>query len=108
MPQPYASALLDLSFDAGDASNGNQFSHSGDEIIVAQNSHGSDPFDLTIVSASDPRTGRTGDIVHEIAAGEFALTQRFPIAGWRQSDGMLYIDVENVAILIAVVRLVNV
>lgn len=93
----------DVAEAAGDASNGNQFTMTGGEIIWFRNSGGS-PYTVTLTSVADS-LGRTGHITaYSIGAGEVAVFGPFPTYGWRQSNGKFYIDVENTAVKIQVVR----
>lgn len=84
---------LDFEFTEADAVNGNAFVCTGRELIVIRNDHASDPATVTILSAPDPY-GRTKDIAtYSLAAGEFAAFWAGKTAGWRQSDGKLWLSV---------------
>ncbi len=95
---------LDFAFAAADQANGNAFPFSGREVILLQNS-GVSPATVTLASAPDTY-GRTKDIAtYSLAAGEFAAFWAGAITGWRQSDGMFYINASATDIKIAVLRL---
>lgn len=101
----YPTTLTALTFTAADAVNFEQTLHTGRELIVVRNSHGSTAYDFTLTSVASNATGRTGTEVVELAAGAIHVVGPLGIDGWRQSDGMLYFAGENAAILFAVVRI---
>ena len=103
---PFAGDMDDLTFAAGDAENGNYFTFTGKEIIIAYNSDATNPYDVTLTSVDDPY-GRDEDIVKEVAAEEYAIFEASDLTGWRQSGGQFYVTVENAAVLVAVIRLKN-
>lgn len=97
----------DFTFAAGDVANGNDFTASGKDIIIVQNTDGAIAYTVTITSIIDEKN-RTGDITsYSLAAGDFAI---FTVGlttskGWIQTDGKIYIDVENAAVEVAVIKL---
>jgi hypothetical protein len=100
--QPAADAL-DLTFDAADVANKNQFAASGDDLILAWNS-GASPYTITLSSAVDDKN-RPGDITaFSLAAGDIAAF-RVKTQGWTQSDGKVYLEASNAAIKFAVIAL---
>lgn len=93
----------DLTQTAADVSNGNQFTMSGGEIIIADNT-GASAYTITLTSAPDT-LGRTKDIsAYSIGAGEVAIFGPFEAYGWRQSNGKFYIDCDNTAVKLSVYR----
>lgn len=100
----YPTSLTALTLTAADASNGNQTVHTGNFVLFAINTHASTPYDVTLTSAASSRTGRTADIVKEIAAGEVLIIGPLGLDGYRQTDGYLYFSGENAAVKFAVVR----
>ena len=101
---PLTADSADYTYTAGDAVNGNSFPHTGKEIILARNV-GASPATITIDSVDDPYN-RQGDIsAYSIGASEFAAFPPFPVQGWRQSDGKMYIDVSSTDIELAILRL---
>jgi len=104
-PGRYATTGANLTLANGDVVNGNQFKSTGKELLVARNTDGVTPYYLSVTSAADPY-GRTGDISqHDLAPGETHVFGPFPVQGWQQSDGNIYVNAENAAIELAVVVL---
>lgn len=101
---PVAANSLDVALATADVANGNAVDFTSSRmLIIAQNSHASDPQTFTV--ASSALNGRTGDVTnYSLAAGEVAalLVER---AGWVQSDGKLYLNGANAAIKFAVIKL---
>lgn len=102
-PDPYDTAAAAIPLVDGDATNGNDVVHTGREYIIARNT-GASAATLTVHSSPDS-FGREGDLSESIAAGDYVVTQVFPVEGWQQSDGRLHIDVSAVDIELVVVRL---
>jgi len=104
-PGHYATTGQALTFTAADVTNGNQFKATGKELLIARNTNGATAYYVTISSVPDPY-GRTGDISqYSIPADETHIFGPFPITGWQQSDGYIYVNAENAAIELAVVVL---
>lgn len=94
----------DLAMAAADASSLNQFVASGNDLVFAHNTGGSD-YTVTISSVADP-FGRTGDITtYSLGAGEYAVFGPFKLAGWMQSDGKIYLQASNAGVKFGVVAL---
>lgn len=103
-PGTVSAGDADITFAAGDASNGNSFTLTGQEIIIARNDDAAAQT-ITIDSVPDPQN-RTGDITsYSIGASEYAAFGPFPGLGWKQSDGTLHIDVGSANIKLAILRL---
>lgn len=103
-PASVSADSLDLNLQACDVSNGNQFAPSGEDLLIVQNSHASNPYSFTLTSAPD-QFNRSADITtYSLAAGEIAMF-RIRNMGWVQSDGKVYLAGSNVAIKFAVVAL---
>lgn len=103
---PVSALALDLTWQAADASNSNQFAlGQGKYIILARNVHATTPYTITLTSVADERK-RTGDITtYSIAAGKqiaFLLDQQ---AGWVQSDGNFYLTGSNASVEFCILRL---
>lgn len=93
----------DLTFLAADTVNFEQTRLTGKEMVMARNVGGG-PFTITVNSVNDP-FNRTNDITaYSLGAGEFAILGPFDQAGWKQTDGFLYFEANNVAIEFAVVK----
>lgn len=100
----YPSAGSTLTYAAGDVANGNAFKMGGKELLLARNVSADTDYYITIDSVANA-LGRQADITEEdIAFGTTRVYGPFTdLKGWRQSDGMLYINVENADIELAVV-----
>lgn len=99
----YPTSLSALTFVAGDATNGNNFPYTGREIVVAENTDGANPYELTLVSQPDEVTGRSGSVTYDIPAGGFTIIPKLAENGWVNGAGNVELTVENVAIKLAVV-----
>lgn len=85
--------------------DGNQIALNGQQILLVQNAHGSNPFTVRVSSAADDK-GRYGDIGPiTLVAGEIRAFCKFPIAGWKQSDGFLYLDANSTNIQFMVINM---
>lgn len=101
--QPAANAL-DVTMTAADTSNLNQILLDGPVIVLAQNTGGV-AYTVTITSAVDPQN-RTGDITtYSIDAGDIVALKLDQVAGWKQTDGYLYLQASNVAVKLGAIRL---
>lgn len=103
---PLTANVADLTMTAADVANLNQaaFGNANAILLIAQNSHATTPYDVTIESAPDG-LNREGDITdYVLQAGDIAA---FKLArnGWRQSDGNLYFDGSNAAIKFGIIKL---
>ena len=101
--QPVAGSA-DLIETAADATNKNQFTASGNDLVIAHNT-GASPYTVTISSVNDDE-GRTGDITaYSVAAGAIAFFGPFKRHGWAQTNGMIYLEASNASVKFAVVAL---
>ena len=95
---------LDVVFTAADVANGNQFTSSGDEILLVRNTHATVAKTFTVDSTPDER-GRESDITtYSLAAGEFSAFGPIRKKGWVQTDGKIYVDGESADIGFAILR----
>ena len=103
-PGPYASTGAVLTLEAADTTNKNQFVSTGKELVIAHNTDtGSQT--VTISSVADPY-GRTKDVdTYSIAADAIAIFGPFPVLGWQQSDGKIYLEASSSAVKFGVVVL---
>ena len=102
-PNPTDGAVL--TYEAADTVNKNQTPLTGKELIIARNVDATNPYTVTINSVADPY-GRTLDITADsLAAGVAHIYGPFGMTGWRQADGMLYFEGNNLKIEFAVVTL---
>lgn len=103
---PLSANALDLTWQASDTVNKNQFAlGTGKYLVLARNVHATTAFTVTFTSAPDERK-RSGDITaFSLAAGDviaFLLDQH---AGWKQTDGMFYLEGSDVSIQFCIIRL---
>lgn len=104
-PGPYAADGVALTLTAADTANNNQFVASGKDIVIAQNTDGAAAHNVTITSVADDK-GRTGDITnHSVPADGIAVFGPFEVAGWRQSDGKIYLEADNASIKFGIISL---
>lgn len=93
VPGPNPTAGTAVTMTAADTVNKEQFALTGKEIVVVQNTD-TVSRTYTINSVADPY-GRTGDITAaSIAAGAIHVLMPGTI-GWKQTDGMLYLEASN-------------
>lgn len=104
-PGLYATTGADVTLAAGDVANGNQFVSTGKELIVAHNTDGAAAHTVTVQSTDDPKYARQGDAVLSVPASEYAILGPFPPAGWMQSDGYVYVDVDDAQLELGVITL---
>jgi hypothetical protein len=88
---------------AGNATDHEEVSLTGREIVVVRNS-GASARTITFTSAADPYN-RTGDVTDSLAAGKIAFYGPFSMQGWAQTGGKLHFDVGHADCLISVIRL---
>lgn len=105
-PGSYPTAGVTVTMNAADASNGNYFQMTGQELLVVQNSHGATAYTWTLTSVANAR-GRTKDITAEsLAAGVWKVVGPFTAKeGWMQQGGGCLVSGENAAILFGVIVL---
>ena len=103
---PVGALALDLTWQAADAGNGNQFSlGQGKYLILARNVHATTPYTITFTSVADERK-RTGDITtYSIAATKQAAFLLDQQVGWAQTDGMFYLTGSNASIEFCILKL---
>jgi hypothetical protein len=104
---PLTANAADIVFTAAGAgfADGHQFAHTGREIILVQNANvGAQT--VTVSSVADPNMKRTGDITtYSVGASEFACFGPFPVDGWRQTDGNMYLAATATDVKFAILRL---
>lgn len=89
---------------ACDATNGNSFPVTGQEVLFVYNS-GASPYTFTVSSVADP-FGRTDTSLtnYSVAAGGFAMIELKFLIGWQQTGQVIYTTCSNVALKFAIVR----
>lgn len=95
-----------ITWNDADATNDNQFTMSGNDLLLVRNAHGSTAKTVTINSSPDSQ-GRSKDITAEsLAAGVVRVFGPFKnLLGWQQSGGVLHLEGEDNNIKFAVIRL---
>lgn len=95
-PGSYPTAGTTVTMDAADASNGNYFIMTGQELVLVQNSHAVTAKTYTLTSVANVR-GRTKDITAEsLAAGVWKVLGPFTAKeGWQQIGGGCLISGED-------------
>ncbi len=102
---PLTANSADFVFSAltgSSGSSGNQidFGDFTKLLVLVQNSDPTNPYTVTFTSRVD-NLNRTGDITaYTLQATEFGVFF-FERQGWRQTDGMLYLEGSNAAIKVA-------
>jgi hypothetical protein len=100
---PLTADSADLVETAADATEKQETSISGREIIVA---HNTGVGARTVTFTSVAHLGRTGDITaYSIGAGEIAVFGPFKAVGWRQSNGKLYYEASHADVKFAVIAI---
>lgn len=93
-----------LAWTAADVINKNEFVATGKEMILARNTHATDPYGVTITSVADAY-GRTKDIVvAAIAAGVTKMFGPMPLHGWSNA-GKIELEATDASVKFAIVRL---
>ena len=102
-PGTIAADAADFTWEAGDAANGNDFTPTGEEMLLVRNDDvGAQT--VTITTVADEKS-RTGDITaYSIGAGEYAFFGPFAVDGWRHPDGKIHVAVSDANIKFALVR----
>lgn len=103
-PGGYASAGVAITMTAADISNQNSFTAEGNDLVIAWNS-GASTRTVTMTSAADP-FGRLGTISAEsIAAGAIRVFGPFPLPGWVQTDGKVYLSADHAEVKFGIIKL---
>jgi hypothetical protein len=102
--QPAADSL-DITMTAADVANKNQTLLAGQLLLIAQNTHATTAFTITITSIADSKL-RTGDITtYTMQAGDISAFLISSTEGWLQADGYLYYEASNASVKFAVLKL---
>jgi hypothetical protein len=100
---PLTALSADLTFTAADATNFEECTIQGGELLLAWNT-GATGYTVTISSAAD-QFNRSGDIAtYAIAAGVISCFGPFSLPGWAQAGGYLYYQASNAAVKFAIVK----
>jgi hypothetical protein len=98
IPSRYSVTPIKFAFTAGVTSAGQATTWTAGDVLIAHNSHETDPF--TVQMVSNPKYKRGADTVaaFSLAAGEYCVLPRFPA---QDDDDPITVIVENVAVKIA-------
>lgn len=100
----FGAGTATITWTAADATNKQQFTGTGREIILVKNT-GVAAKTVTVTSAADD-LGRTKDITaYSVAAGATAIIGPVPLRGFAQTSNKIYFEGEHADISFAVVRL---
>jgi hypothetical protein len=96
-PAYYSTTGTELTMTAADVANGNHIVAAFNIILVAHNTGGS-AYTVTITSAADANTGRTGDVsAQSLAADEIRYFWLTP-DGWNDANGQYLVSANNAAV----------
>ncbi len=103
-PGSVAAEALDITWEAGDATNNNEIAATGKELLLVRNDDvGAQTF--TLVSAADPFK-RSADITaYSLGAGEYAAFWLGALTGWIQSDRKFHLNPGNANLKFAVLKM---
>lgn len=100
---PISAGALSVTMTAANVDDKNEFSPSGDDLILVHNT-GASPYTVTVTSAPDPQN-RTGDVAtYSVAAGVIAAF-RVKSLGWVQADGKVYLEANNADVKFGIIAL---
>ena len=97
---------LDVTFAASDSANGNSYTVTGKELLLAFND-GTEALTITIDSTDDAQ-GRQEDITaYSLAVGDYAAFTggMTTTKGWQQSGGTIHVDTSSNDVKVAVLVL---
>lgn len=105
LPTGYTTALVATTAQAVDNTNGNLVPLTGREHLVFINTTGG-AITVTISSVAAASNSRTGNIttISVPATTGILITQKFPLDGWQQTDGNLYIDASATGLKVLVLQ----
>jgi hypothetical protein len=92
-----------LPFIACDPVNGSTITMTGRDILVFWNTDQSNNHTITVNSVAIGH--RLGDLTKLIGPNTHWVTQQFPLTGWMQSDGKLYLTADDASVKVAIIRL---
>lgn len=104
VPSGWATTVPTITWTAADTTNNNQFKATGAELLLIRNTSTSNARTVTVLSVPDAPYGRTGHLVITLQPGDYVVTQVFPLLGWQQQDGHIYVNGDS-DIEFAVIRI---
>ena len=104
-PGSNPAAGVTVAFAAATPADDESFLLEGNDLLIARNTHATDPFTVTINSVANA-AGRVRDITAEsIAAGAYKMYGPFTSRdGWAQAGGVLHFEASDAAIEFAVIK----
>jgi len=103
-PGFWSTTGLAVTMTVADVGAGNETAAVNDVLLIARNSHATNPFTVTITSAAD-QYGRLGNVAAQsLVAGEIRIF-RLTMHGWADVNGKYLFSANNAAILFGVVQL---
>jgi len=102
-PGKYASTGVCVTQTEADTSNKDQFLSTGNDLVLAHNTGGSD-HTVTITSVADSY-GRTGNISQLVTAGNIYAFGPFPQTAWMQTGGYIYLEADSTDVDFSVITL---
>lgn len=103
-PASIAANAADITFAAANVTSNNDYTMTGREIVIVRNDDAAAQV-ITFASIVD-ELNRTGDITsYSIGASEYAAFGPFPVRGWRQTDGKMYINPGDADLKIAIIQI---
>lgn len=105
VPTQYATTAQDVTWTPADVVNGNDFAANGRRLLLARNT-GATPRNVTVQSRGIKPTNRVGNLGPDaIAAGATKVYPLFPLQGWQQADGKIWVNGDNAEVTFAVIDL---
>lgn len=97
---------MDITFAAGDGTAGNSYAVTGKELLLAYND-GTAAKTIDIDSVDDEKNREDDISSYSLAVGDYiAFTGGLTNSkGWKQSGGVIHVDVEDSDVLVAVLQL---
>lgn len=94
-----------ITFVAADTVNGNRYKLNGNQILLARNSNAV-ATSHTVTLTSGLLKGRSKTLAAiTLAAGDVIALPRFPLEGWKQTDGYVYVSADHAEVLLGVLDL---
>lgn len=101
---PLTADSADYAYAASDLANGNQVAMDGKLLVLVQNTDaGAQTITFTSVVDSKNRLGTI--TAYSVGIGEFAAFGPFDPDGWKQTDGMFYINTSDVDVKLKVFKI---
>lgn len=93
LPRSWSTTAKPITWTSANTTENHRFKATGYEILLVRNTNATTARQFTVVSTPD-QAGRTGDLVHSVPANGTVVTQVFPLIGWVQSDGYIYVNTQ--------------